>query len=81
MFGIGLGGILNIILDPIFIFTLGLGAAGAAIATSISQFISFCLLLYASGRGKNLKIKFKNLTLKWSIYKEILVTGVPSFYR
>ena len=81
MFGIGLGGILNIILDPIFIFTLGLGAAGAAIATSISQFISFCLLLYASGRGKNLKIKFKNLTLKWSIYKEILVTGAPSFYR
>lgn len=81
MFGIGLGGILNIILDPIFIFTLGLGTAGAAIATSISQFISFCLLLYASGKGGNLKISIKNFSPNWKMYKEIIRTGSPSFFR
>lgn len=81
MFGIGLGGILNIILDPVFIFGLNLGTGGAAIATSISQFISFCLLLYASGKGGNLKIRFKNICPKWELYKEILRTGIPSFYR
>ena len=50
MFGIGFGGILNIILDPIFIFKLNMGTGGATLATSISQFISFCLLFIASGR-------------------------------
>lgn len=81
MFGIGFGGILNIILDPIFIFNLNMGTGGAALATSISQFISFCLLLFASGKGGNLKISFSNFTPKLGIYKEILKIGMPSFYR
>lgn len=45
MVGITAGGILNIALDPIFIFGLGMGTSGAAIATGMSQFISFCILL------------------------------------
>ena len=81
MFGIGLGGLLNIALDPLFIFGFGMGTGGAALATIISQFISFCLLLYASGRGGNIKITFKEFKAEWSIYKEILTGGLPSFYR
>jgi putative MATE family efflux protein len=81
MFGIGFGGLLNIALDPLFIFGLGMGTGGAALATIISQFASFCILLFASGRGGNIKISFKNMTPSWPIYKEILTGGLPSFYR
>lgn len=45
MVGITTGGILNIILDPVFIFGMDMGTAGAALATGISQFVSFCILL------------------------------------
>lgn len=81
MFGIGIGGIINIVLDPIFIFYLNMGTGGAALATSISQFISFCLLLFASGKGGNLKISFKNFRPQRETYKVILKLGMPSFYR
>lgn len=81
MIGIATGGVLNILLDPIFIFTLNLGTAGAAIATIISQFISFCILFYNSSKGGNIKIKLKEFTPKWVMYKEILKGGLPSFYR
>jgi putative MATE family efflux protein len=81
MLGIGAGGILNIVLDPIFIFGMDMGTGGAALATIISQFVSFCILFYNSGMSGNIKIKFKNFTPKWKIYKEILRGGLPSFYR
>lgn len=81
MLGIGTGGILNIILDPVFIFGLHMGTGGAALATIISQFISFCILFYNSGISGNIKIRFKDFTPKWEIYKEILRGGLPSFYR
>jgi putative MATE family efflux protein len=81
MLGIGTGGILNIILDPIFIFGLDMGTGGAALATIISQFVSFCILFFNSGIKGNIKIYFKNVTPKWEIYKEILRGGLPSFYR
>ena len=53
MIGITAGGILNIILDPIFIFTFGFGTAGAAMATALSQLISFCILLSFFIRGRS----------------------------
>ncbi|NLX63288.1 MAG: MATE family efflux transporter [Clostridiaceae bacterium] len=81
MFGIGFGGILNIVLDPIFIFYLNMGTGGAALATSISQFVSFSLLLFASGKGGNIKISFSNFAPKLKMYKEIIRIGIPSFYR
>jgi putative MATE family efflux protein len=81
MLGIGTGGILNIMLDPIFIFGLDMGTGGAALATIISQFVSFCILLYCSGMFGTIKIQVKNFTPIWKIYKEILRGGLPSFYR
>ena len=51
--GSGLGGVLNIALDPLFIFTLDMGAGGAALATAVSQVVSFVLLLmfFLTGRS------------------------------
>lgn len=53
MWGLGLGGVLNIVLDPLFIFTLDMGAGGAALATAVSQVVSFVLLLmfFLTGRS------------------------------
>jgi len=81
MIGIGTGGGLKNILDPIFIFTLDLGISGAALATIISQFISFLLLLHYSGAGDTIRIRFKHFTFSWELYREILRNGLPSFYR
>ena len=81
MLGIGTGGILNILLDPLFIFVFHLGTSGAALATIISQFISFCILLNFCTRGNNIRIHIKRFTPKWAVYKEILRGGLPSFYR
>ena len=46
MIGIGFGGVLNMVLDPIFIFLLDMGTSGAAIATALSQVVSFVILLF-----------------------------------
>jgi putative MATE family efflux protein len=73
---------LNILLDPIFIFGLGLGVKGAAIATVISQFVSFTFLLlfFLSGRS-SLKIKLKYLRPNWHVLGEMLKLGLPIFVR
>lgn len=81
MLGIGAGGLINMVLDPIFIFGLDMGIAGAALATIISQFISFCILWRNSGVDGNIKIRFQNFTPKWEVYREIFRGGIPSFYR
>ena len=54
MIGITTGGILNIFLDPIFIFGLGLGTSGAALATALSQIISFCILFFMCNTKKRM---------------------------
>ncbi|MBQ8210832.1 MAG: MATE family efflux transporter [Clostridia bacterium] len=82
MIGLSVGGILNIILDPIFIFTFNLQTAGAAIATVISQFMSFVLLLSMFlFRKSNISLSPKNIVFKPKIYAEILTTGMPSLSR
>lgn len=81
MVGITTGGILNMILDPIFIFGLGLGTGGAALATILSQLVSFCILLFNSGRGGNLSIRWKRFTLRGDSLGMIIRGGMPSFYR
>lgn len=82
MIGLTTGGILNIILDPIFIFTMDMGTAGAAIATLISQIISFILLLVMFlFKKSNINLSIRNISLKFSTYKEIVVTGMPSLSR
>ena len=82
MVGITTGGILNIILDPIFIFALGLGTSGAAIATGLSQFISFCILLAQCNLRKEcISIRFKNFRPSFSLYGRIVYGGFPSLTR
>ncbi len=81
MLGIASGGILNILLDPLFIFVFHMGTGGAALATIISQFISFLILLFQSTRGGNIRIRVCHIMLKAAIYKTILAGGLPSFYR
>jgi len=79
--GIVSGAVLNIGLDPLLIFTFDMGVAGAAWATIISQFASFCLLLAGCTRGGNLHIQFSRFQLKWSYFKLIIQGGLPSLAR
>ena len=81
MVGIASGAVLNIALDPLLIFTFHLGVAGAAWATIISQFISFCLLLVGCSRGGNLHIHISRVQRKWSYYEMIVRGGLPSLAR
>ncbi len=82
MIGITVGGVLNIILDPILIFGFNMGISGAAIATIISQFISFIILFIQTNFVEgSIKIKFSNINFSFKMYKEILRTGLPTFYR
>lgn len=81
MIGMVSGSIINIILNPIFIFVLDLGIGGAALATVVSQFISFCLLLIGTTKGGNIRIKFQNFTPTVHHYKEIVNAGLPSLAR
>ncbi len=81
MIGIGIGALLNIALDPLFIFVLDMGVSGAALATSISQFVSFWILLGATMRGGNIVPRLRNFTFKLAQYKEVMSGGMPSFWR
>ena len=81
MVGITAGAVLNIALDPIMIFSMNLGVAGAGWATIISQFVSFVLLLIGCSKGGNIRIRFSNLQFKWRYYKLIIQGGLPSLAR
>lgn len=82
MIGLTTGGILNIILDPIFIFGLKKETAGAALATLISQIVSFILLFSMFiFRKSNIHLSIKNISLKIQNYGEIVTTGMPSLTR
>lgn len=81
MVGIVIGAIVNIILDPLLIFVLEMGIAGAALATIISQFISFVLLLWMSMRAPGIHIQWKNLELNFHYFKEVFRGGFPSLCR
>ncbi len=81
MFGITTGGILNMILDPIFIFGLKQGTAGAAQATIISQAVSFLILLFNTGRGGTLKLIPKRFHPGDGMLFTIIRNGLPSMYR
>ena len=75
-----LGAIVNIILDPIFIFGLDLGVKGAAFATVISQFISaLWTLRFLTGKKTILKIKKQYLSLKVKYVTKIISLGMAGF--
>ena len=74
--------ILNIILDIFFVAILNSGVAGAAIATVISQFVSFFLcLLYIKFKYPNLIFKKYYFNLNFNILKEILIIGMPAMLQ
>lgn len=81
MIGIGSGGLINMLLDPLLIFGLDLGISGAALATILSQFISFCLLLIGVMRSDNLKIRWRNFTPRAHYLAEMFKGGAPSLFR
>ena len=81
MIGISCGAVLNIALDPLLIFVLDLGIAGAAWATIISQFVSFCVLLAGCTRGGNLRIRLSCVQWKWTYFRMIAQGGLPSLAR
>ena len=81
MVGITCGAVLNIALDPLFIFTFDLGVAGAGWATIISQFVSFYILLIGCSRGSNLHISFRNMRLTRHYLIHMVKGGLPSLSR
>ncbi len=74
-----LGAVLNIILDPIFIFVFHMGVEGAAIATVMSQFVTFILNILYLGKFKSINIEFKNFRFQLGMLKRVLLLGISSF--
>lgn len=81
MIGVTTGGILNLILDPVFIFAFDMGIAGAAWATILSQMIGMALLLYLNNRHSTVKIRPGMLRLRRSHFADIVRGGLPSLLR
>ena len=77
-----LGAVVNILLDPLFIFGFKMGIRGAALATVISQALSFAFLLFffASGRS-SLQVRLRHLLPELSVLKEIFILGFPALIR
>lgn len=73
------GAILNIILDPIFIFVLKMGVEGAAIATIISQFITFILNILYLKKFKSITITKDKVSLDLKMCLKIAMLGISSF--
>lgn len=82
MIGITIGGILNMIGDPIFMFVFDMGIAGAGLSTALSQYISFFILYSMFFRGKsNSKLSIKLISKNLKDYINIFRTGLPSLVR
>ncbi len=82
MIGMGFGGVLNCILDPIFIFGLDMGVAGASLATAISKFVSFAILIFPYiTRRSLLHLSIKNFKITKDIMTEIVAVGSSSAFR
>ncbi len=82
MWGLGLGGVLNIVLDPLFIFTLDMGAGGAALATAVSQVVSFVILLAFFLTGRSIvRLRLRSVSRHFCDYWLIFSTGLPTVCR
>ena len=79
MMSMCVGAILNTILDPIFIFVFHKGVEGAAVATVISQFVTFILNVYYIKKFKSIKLSKDCFKLKLNVCKRIALLGVSSF--
>mgnify|MGYP002624074505 CR=1 FL=1 len=82
MIGISIGGILNCFLDPLFIYKLGMGVAGASMATAISKFISFVILLVPYIRKSSIvELSIRRIKFIIEDVKEVISIGSSSFFR
>lgn len=82
MLGLTFGGVLNIVLDPIFIFGLNMGVAGAALATVLSQAVSFLLLLFFYLSRKSIvKLSLRSVSRRARDYGLVIKTGLPTVFR
>ena len=75
-----IGAVINIVLDPVFIFVLNMGVAGAAIATVLSQAVSAVWILkFLMGKKTVLRLKGRNMQLEGKIIMPCLALGISSF--
>lgn len=75
-----IGMVLNIVLDPVFIFTLGMGIRGAALATVISQAVSFLwIVLHYLGGRSTVRFHAHRLRIAWTPFREMIFLGLPHF--
>ena len=75
-----IGAVINIVLDPIFIFALDMGVAGAALATVLSQAVSaLWILRFLTGKQTLLKLRRANLRLRRQVILPCLALGISSF--
>ena len=84
MIGLVVGAVINVVLDPILILPkmANMGIEGAAIATCASQIMSFGILLVMFFSGKTVvRFRFRAVSRKFSVYKDVIATGFPSFCR
>lgn len=81
MVGLIAGALLNIVLDPIFIYSCGMGVAGASLSTAVSQFISWIILFWMTTRNGIVHILPRNFTPTLHMYREIAAGGFPSLMR
>lgn len=79
--GMGTGAILNIALDPIFIFVFDLGVAGASMATTVSQIVSFVILIFMTQKKSVVPLSIKEFKPSGMLYKEMFRGGLPSLAR
>ncbi len=81
MIGILTGSIINIALDPLFIFTFKLEVAGAALATVIGQIVSFFILYFGTFKNDNIRLSIKRFKPTAKVYLTIFKNGLPSLAR
>lgn len=81
MVGIMSGAVLNMLLDPLLIFTFGMGIRGAGIATLASQAVSFSVLLLMTNREGNLPLRLRHFSFDPKYIRLILAGGTPSLTR
>lgn len=75
-----IGAVINIALDPVFIFGLDMGVRGAALATVLSQLVSaLWVLRFLTGKRTKLRIRKKNLRLRWMVLAPVLAIGIAPF--
>ena len=80
--GLATGGVLNILLDPLFIFGLNMGIGGAGAAPLLSQCVSLAILASFFFRGMgSLRVRVRDISRKPEVYATIFKQGMPSFFR